>query len=109
MQRTFIGIALFSLLAVPASAQQLSAVELNGMCLDPIRQAACGSYVEGFLDGLSSTAEGRRLLCLPQGGSTRQYAAAYHEFLGDQPSMRTGPARSAFAAMLLFRFGCQPN
>jgi len=109
MQRAFIGIALFSCLTVSASAQQLSAVELNGMCLDPMRQAACGSYIEGFLDGLSSTVEGRRLHCLPQGASTGQFAAAYSEFLGDQPSMRIGPARSAFAAMLLFRFGCQPN
>src|SRR5215211_6086367 len=98
MQRAFIGIALFSLLTVPTSAQQLSAVELNGMCLDPMRQAVCGSYVQGFLDGLSSTAEGRRLLCLQQGASTGQYGAAYVEFLGDQPSLRAGTARSAFAA-----------
>src|SRR5829696_3394534 len=84
MQRAFIGIALFSLLTVPASAQQLSAVELNGMCVDPMRQAACGSYVQGFLDGLASTAEGRRLFCLPQGASTGHYGAAYAAFLEDQ-------------------------
>ena len=109
MQRAFIGIALFSLLMVSTSAQQLSAVELNGMCVDPMRQAACGSYVEGFLDGLASTADGRRLFCLPQGASTGQYGAAYAAFLEDQPNMRAGTARSAFAAMLLFRFGCPPN
>jgi hypothetical protein len=64
------------LAAMPAAAQTLTAGALAAMCTSQTQASACGSYIQGYIDGRNQSLA-RPTVCVPAGTSPSNVAAAF--------------------------------
>jgi hypothetical protein len=64
------------LAAMPAAAQTLTAGVLANMCSSQAQAAACGSYIQGYIDGRNQSLA-RPTVCIPPGTPPAKVATAF--------------------------------
>jgi hypothetical protein len=75
-------VSLGSLLAAsPAASQGMTAAGLQAMCTARAQQAACASYIQGYMDGRNQSLP-RPTVCVPAGTSMGDVAGGFAQYVG---------------------------